>query len=56
MTDWEGELVSNSGAGNFDISLKGPRPGATFTIEVTIAEACQGIKSTAPAAFPTEDK
>jgi len=36
VTDWEGELSSASGAGNFTIVVEGPRAGATFTLEVTI--------------------
>ena len=36
VTDWEGELGSASGSGNFSIVVEGPRAGATFTLEVTI--------------------
>ena len=36
VTDWEGELQDNSGAGIFIISVHAPRAGATFTLEVTI--------------------
>jgi len=36
VTDWEGELGSASGNGNFSIVVEGPRAGATFTLEVTI--------------------
>src|SRR5690349_13679246 len=36
VTDWEGDLSSNSGAGDFLIFVAAPRAGATFTLEVTI--------------------
>jgi len=36
VTDWEGELGSASGSGNFRIVVDGQRAGATFTLEVTI--------------------
>lgn len=36
VTDWEGDLSSNSGSGNFLIFVDAPRAGATFTLEVTI--------------------
>jgi hypothetical protein len=36
VTDWEGELSSNSGSGDFLIMVTAPRAGATFTLEVTI--------------------
>ena len=36
VTDWEGELTSASGDGNFSIYVNAPRAGSTFTLEVTI--------------------
>jgi hypothetical protein len=36
VTDWEGELTSASGNGNFNIMVSGPQAGATFTLEVAI--------------------
>lgn len=36
VTDWEGELSSNSGSGSFIIFVDAPRAGAAFTLEVTI--------------------
>jgi hypothetical protein len=36
VTDWDGELGSASGAGDFIIFIEAPRAGSTFTFEITI--------------------
>jgi hypothetical protein len=39
VSNWEGELGSASGAGDFLIVVETPRAGVTFTLEVTIPPA-----------------
>jgi hypothetical protein len=48
VTDWDGELGSASGAGDFLIVVEAPRAGATFTLEVTIPRASRASESNAP--------
>ena len=48
VTNWEGELGSASGAGDFLIVVESPRAGETFTLEVTIPSASRASENNAP--------
>jgi hypothetical protein len=55
VTDWEGELQDNSGAGNFTIVVEGPRAGAAFTLEVSVPPPARSSGATRAPAAPCGD-
>ena len=55
VTDWEGELGSASGAGDFIFAVGGSRAGSTFTLEVNIPPAARSGNTHRTPAAPCGD-